>query len=293
MRSTRTAWLLLSPTLVVLGVTGLLPFLYVLYVGFFEWNPLSVSGEMSWAGAGNYRALVFDEAFLLSVWRAVRFTLASVTIELVLGFLLAHSLLKSFPLRAFFRVVHTLPLIVAPIVVGAIFKLLMVPGFGPIPHFLDQWFDIEFNYGRHGAQAFWALVAMDAWHWTPFVTLTLLAGLSALPREPFEQALVDGANRIQVFVHLTVPMLMPVLLTTLFLRLMDAMRIVDEVWMLTGGGPGVETRFAGIHIWRQVFASQTYGYGSAMSLLLLYFTIVVCWLLFVAITARRDAEPPA
>ena len=293
MRSTRTAWLLLSPTLLILGVTGLMPFVYVLYVGFFEWNPLGVTDEMSWIGGDNYRQLVFDDAFLLSVWLAVRFTLASVAVELVLGFALALTLLDTFPLRSFFRTVHTLPLIVAPIVVGAIFKLLLVPGFGPFPHFLNEWFGLDFNYGRYAGQAFWALVLMDAWHWTPFVTLTLLAGLSALPQEPFEQALVDGASRIQIFFHLTIPLLMPVLLTTLFLRLMDAMRIVDEVWMLTGGGPGVETRFAGIHIWRQVFASQTYGYGSAMSLLLLYFTIVVCWLLFVTITGRRRGEDPA
>ena len=247
-----------------------------------------------WGGGGdNYRQLVFDDAFLLSVWLAVRFTLASVAVELILGFALALTLLNSFPLRSFFRTVHTLPLIVAPIVVGAVFKLLLVPGFGPFPHFLNEWFGLDFNYGRYAGQAFWALVLMDAWHWTPFVTLTLLAGPSALPQEPFEQALVDGTSRTQIFFHLTIPLLMPVLLTTLFLRLMDAMRIVDEVWMLTRGGPGVETRFAGIHIWRQVFASQTYGYGSAMSLLLLYFTIVNCWLLFVTFAGRGRGEDPA
>lgn len=287
MYSTRTPWILLAPALIILGVTGLLPFIYVLYVGFFEWNPLGVSDAMKFNGVQNYRELMHDDEFLLSIWRAVRFTIASVTIELVVGFALALTLVDSFPLRSFFRTIHTLPLIVAPIVVGATFKLLMVPGFGPLPYFLDQWFGIDFNYGRYAGQAFWALVLMDAWHWTPFVTLTLLAGLSALPRDPYEQALVDGASKFQMMIYITLPMLVPVLLTTLFLRLMDAMRIVDEVWMLTGGGPGVETRFAGIHIWRQVFASQTYGYGSAMSLLLLYFTIVVCWLLYVTITGRR------
>jgi ABC-type sugar transport system permease subunit len=78
---------------------------------------------------------------------------------------------------------------------------------------------------------------MDVWHWTPFVTLTLLAGLTAMPKEPLEQAQVDGANRWQVFRYLTIPMMMPVLLTVLFIRLMDALRVVDEVFMLTSGGP--------------------------------------------------------
>jgi multiple sugar transport system permease protein len=111
----------------------------------------------------------------------------------------------------------------------------------------------------------------------------LLAGLTTIPKEPLEQALVDGANRWQVFRYLTIPMMMPVILTTVFIRIMDALRIVDEVWMLTGGGPGDATRFIGLHIWRVVFPKTDYGYGSATSLLTLYFTLVLCWLLFIAI----------
>jgi multiple sugar transport system permease protein len=125
---------------------------------------------------------------------------------------------------------------------------------------------------------------MDIWHWTPFVTLTLLAGLSAVPKEPLEQAMVDGANKWQVYRYLTIPMIMPVILTTVFIRIMDALRIVDEVFMLTGGGPGDTTRFIGLYIWRVVFPKTDYGYGSAMSLLTLYFTLVLSWLLFIAIT---------
>ena len=95
---------------------------------------------------------------------------------------------------------------------------------------------------------------------------------------------MDGANRWQLFRYVTIPMIMPVVLTVFFIRMMDALRIVDEVWMLTGGGPGSATRFLGIHIWRVVFPKTDYGYGSAMSLLTLYFTIVLCWLVFTAIT---------
>jgi multiple sugar transport system permease protein len=99
-----------------------------------------------------------------------------------------------------------------------------------------------------------------------------------------EQALVDGANRVQVLRFLTIPMMMPVIITTLFIRLMDALRIVDEVYMLTGGGPGISTRYIGIHIWRVVLPQTDYGYGSAMSLLVLYLTIVLAWLLFIVLS---------
>ncbi len=290
MRSNRTAWGLLAPTLLVLGVAGLLPFFYVVYVGFFDWNVFSKTGELVWAGANNYRRLVFDTEFLAALKRGIVFTLWTVTLEMVLGMALAQLLMREFKGKSFFRAVHALPLTVAPIAVGATWRLMTIPGLGPLPYYLRR-IGIDYNIGRYAGQAFATTVLMDVWHWTPFVTLTLLAGLTALPREPFEQAMVDGANRWQILRHLTLPMLRPVILTALFLRIMDALRIVDEVWMLTGGGPGTATRYVGIHVWRVVFPKTDYGYGSAMSVLLLYFTIVLCWLLLTAITqARRETD---
>ncbi|MCB0046717.1 MAG: sugar ABC transporter permease [Caldilineaceae bacterium] len=283
MDSNRTGWGLLAPTLIILGVMGLLPFLYVLYISFFDWNVFSASGQMEWAGVNNFRRLVFDSAFLGSLGRTLLFTLLAVTSELILGFLLASTLLRDFPGKIVFRTIHALPLVIAPIAVGATWRLLTIPGFGLAPYYLDRWFDIDYNIGRYAEQAFFTTLAMDIWHWTPFVTLTMLAGLTAMPKEPQEQARVDGANRWQVLRFLTIPMMMPVIVTTVFIRMMDALRIVDEVFMLTGGGPGNATRYVGIYIWRVVFPQTDYGYGSAMSLLVLYFTIVLAWLLFVAL----------
>jgi multiple sugar transport system permease protein len=290
-RRSWVGWGLLTPTLVVLVITGLLPFVYVLWVGFYDWNPLSsATGEMSFSGVENYRRLVFDPAFLGALGRTVKFTLWAVASELALGYLLAQLLMRDFRGKSLFRLVHTLPLVVAPIAVGAIWRLLVIPGFGPVPHYLQQWFGASYNIGRSPSQAFLTTVLMDVWHWTPLVTLTMLAGLTSLPREPFEQAQVDGANRLQTFRYITLPLIMPVVLTTVFLRVMDSLRIVDEVFMLTGGGPGVSTRYVGIHIFRVVFPKTDYGYGSAMSLLVLYLTIVLSWLLYAAITARRSVR---
>lgn len=287
MRSTRTGWGLLIPTLIILAIAGLLPFLYVVYVGFFDWNPFAAVRGMVFAGVSNYRRLVFDSDFLQSLGRTLVFTLFAVTSELILGFLLAQTLTKDFPGKTFFRTIFALPLMVAPIAVGATWRLLTMPGLGPLPYYLDRLFSINYNIGTFSGQAMLTVVLMDIWHWTPFVTLVFLAGLISMPKEPFEQAQVDGANRWQTFRYLTVPMLMPVILTTVFIRVMDALRIVDEAWMLTNGGPGTSTLFIGIHIWRIVFPKTDYGYGSAMSLLVLYLTIVLCWLLFVAITSIR------
>jgi len=287
MRPQRTAWLLLAPSLVILFVTGLVPFIYVLVVSFMEWNPVGANPAPVWDGVDNFRRLVFDNAFLGALGRTLLFTVVSVGTQLVLGFALASLLLRPFVGKSFFRAVHSLPLVVAPIVVGAIWKLLTIPGFGPLPYFFRRWFGFDYNIGRYSDHAFWTVVAMDIWHWTPFVTLVVLAGLSAMPQDPIESARVDGANRVQIFRHITLPLLTPILLTVVFLRVMDALRIVDEVWMLTGGGPGTATRYVGIHIWRVVFPQTAYGYGSAMSVLLLYVTILICWFLFVTIMGRR------
>lgn len=288
MRSNRTGWLLLSPTLIILFLVGLLPFLYVLYVGFHDWSLFAKSKEMTFAGVENYRRLVFDDEFLHSMWVTVQFTFFAVLSELVLGFLLAQLMTRDFRGKSLFRIVHTLPLMVAPLVIGAIWRMLTIAGFGPIPFFLRNWFNLDYRIGQFGDQAFITTVLMDIWHWTPFVTLTMLAGLTALPKEPLEQARVDGANRWQVFRYITLPLMRPILLTTVFIRVMDALRTVDDVYMLTGGGPGDATRYIGLYIWRQVLPKTDYGYGGAMSLLTLYFTIVICWLLYVGIVSRRE-----
>lgn len=288
MRPQAVGWLMLAPTLLILGVFGVLPFIYVLVVGFTEWNAFAVDPTRHFNGVENYRRLVFDSQFLYSLWLTLQFAFWAVLSQVVLGYFLAQLLMRDFPLKGFFRTVHTLPLMVAPIAVGATWRLLTVPGLGPLPYYFEKWFGVTLQLGRYPDQAFITTVVMDIWHWTPLVTLTMLAALSSMPKEPFEQAQIDGANRFQVFRHITLPLLKPALLATVFIRVMDALRTVDEVWMLTGGGPGAATRYVGLYIWRVVFPKTDYGFGSAMSLLTLYFTIVMCWLLYAGLMARRD-----
>lgn len=293
MRSNKIGWMLLAPTLVILGVFGILPFLYVLYVSFHQWNPFGANPLMTYNDGNNFRRLVFDAEFLTSIRYTLKFALFAVFSEIVIGYLLAQAFMREFPGRAFFRTIHTLPLIVAPIVVGSVWRLMTTPSIGVIPYYLNQWFGYDLNIGRDAQASFMLTVIMDIWHWTPLVTLTLLAALASLPKEPFEQAQIDGANRWQIFWHVTLPMIRPAILATVFIRLMDALRTVDEVWMLTGGGPGAATRYLGLHIWKVVFPKTDYGYGSAISIIVLYLTLVMCWLLYVALVARRDQRRPS
>lgn len=290
MQSNRLGWVFLTPTLVILFFFGVLPFVHVVWVSFHQWNPFAANPAMIANGAENFRQIVFDDAFLNSIGVTIAFAFFAVISELLLGYFLAQAFMKEFPGKAIFRTIHTLPLIMAPIIVGSVWKLMTTPSIGIIPHYLDTWFGINLNIGTSVGSAFFVTVVMDVWHWTPLVTLTLIAALVSLPRDPFEQAQIDGANKRQIFWHVTLPMITPAVVATVFIRLMDALRTVDEVLMLTGGGPGSATRFIGIHIFREVFPKTNYGYGSAISVIVLYLTIVVCWLLYVSMLAPRNKK---
>lgn len=290
MQSKKLGWLLLSPTLFILGLFGIFPFIYVVWVSFHEWNPFAANPEKLFNWAANYRKLVFDAQFMASLGVTLAFVFFAVVSEVVIGYLLAQAFMKNFPGKSFFRTIHTLPLIMAPIIVGSIWKLMTTPSIGIIPNLLDKWFGLDLNIGQSALAAFSITVIMDIWHWTPLVTLSLIAALVSLPSDPFEQAQIDGANKRQVFWHITLPMIRPALIATVFIRLMDAMRTVDEVLMLTGGGPGSATRYVGVHIYKEVFPKTNYGYGSAISVVILYLTIVVCWLLYVSLIAPRNKK---
>jgi len=279
------AWGLIAPTLCILLFIGLVPFLYVVYLSFFKHNIFSVVG-MVFNGVGNFRKLMFDSVFMHSLGIGLRFVVIACSIEMFLGLAIALFLTNEFVGKGVFRTVMVLPLAVAPITIGSVWVLMTNPDVGPLPYLLDK-IGVSYNIGVSANQAFFTVVMMDIWHWTPFAALAFLAALTGFPREPFEAARVDGASRLQILRYVTLPLLTPVILTILFIRIMDTFRIFDEVWMLTSGGPGTATRFVSISVVRCVLASTDYGYGSSMSVFLLYLTLVMCWLLFNIISGFR------
>lgn len=277
----QAAWGMLSPTLVILALLGIVPFVYVLFYGVFDWNILAPIGRV-FTGLGNYRRLVADPDFLRSLGRGLIFIALITSIQLPLGYGIAVLLNRRFIGRGLVRALFVLPLTIAPVAIGALFIMLTKPGLGPFPDWLGM-LGLNYNIGTSGWQAFATVVAMDTWQWTPFVTLVMLAGIASLPKEPFDAARVDGASNLQVLKHITLPLLKPIILVVLFLRVMEGFRVFDQIWMLTGGGPGEATRFISIHLFRTILGTQEYGYGSAMTVLILYITIVMSWLLVVLI----------
>lgn len=290
MRKRSTGWLLLAPSLVLMTLAGLVPFVYVAWTAFHRWNLNGITRDSVFNGLDNVRRLVTDDRILDATRSTVLFAAWAVGSQLIIGYALARLLMRKFPGRQLFRTIHTIPLLVAPIAVGATWRILLVPGLGPVPHYLEKWFGWHIDIGTSGTTAFTTLVIVDLWHWTPFVTLSLLAGLSALPVEPFEAARVDGASALRTLWHITLPMLKPVLIATTFIRLMDALRLVDEALMLTKGGPGDSTRFLGLQLVRIVFENNDYGYGGTVSVFALYITLVISWALYTVTTSIKRSR---
>ena len=239
-------------------------------------------------GFGQYRQALNDPQFTGAVWTTVKFVTAAVAIETVLGLGLALLCVRELPFIRAMRVVLIVPMVITPVVVGIVFRLIYASDIGL--------FTTASNFAGGGSigildsesRAFWGLVALDVWEWTPLIFLILLAGLQSLPQEPFEAARVDGAGAWRTFRDHTLPMLMPVLMVALVLRTIDAFTTFDQVYVLTHGGPGTSTELISIYGYDTFFQFQQYGYAAAM-LLMVALVVVACAFLAVRLMRRQAA----
>ena len=192
------------------------------------------------------------------------FALAAVGVQMVLGFALALMTTKVTRGRVFYRTVFILPILVPGIVIGAIWKLMYSFDFGV----LNQMLGVRRRAARSTGSAIrrrrsLAVIAVDVWHWTPFVFLLLLAGLESLPQDIYEAAKVDGATFLQELRYITLPLMLPTIVVTLVFRTLVAFKVFDEIYLLTGGGPGTATEVVSYTIYRRFFTEGQMGYGSA------------------------------
>jgi multiple sugar transport system permease protein len=257
MRTKWLSWALIAPTVVFAMAMTLLPLGYSVLTSFQEFR---LGKPPLFVGLQNYRNLFQDGNFHSSLATTLIYTIAATGVEFVLGMALALLLKEEFRFQGFIRSSLIVPMVIAPVVVGIIWRLLYNSDIG------------LFRFGSVLSSATWALPALilvDIWEWTPFMFLILLAGIQSLPQEPFEAARVDGASPWNIFVHLTLPMLRPVIVVAILIRALDAFTVFDQVFVLTQGGPGTATEVATLMIYKTAFRFSQYGYGAAMALSLL------------------------
>lgn len=280
-------WLLVLPALVALGVTVAGPILHNLWLSLHDWTLLETDGPETFVGLGNYAAILAAPGFRHSLGVTASFTVLAVSLELVLGLGLAIIVNREIHGRRLVRTLLVAPVMATPIVVGLVFRLIWHSEFG-VANWLLSLFGLgPVHWLSSPGPAFAAIVVTEVWHNTGFVFLVLLGALQMLPTDPYEAAEIDGATAWQQFRHITLPLLRPAILVALLFRMVFTIRLFDEVWALTRGGPQSATETISVLIYKAAFEQFRMGYAAALSVLLLVFTTALAVLL-VRVLYRRE-----
>lgn len=275
----------LAPLLAVLVVFALFPFFYNVWLSFHEFIPRKRTLEF--VGTANWTKLFADTRMWGALGITLLYTAVCLVIQLVLGMAIALLLDSDDPGFGFLRGVLTLTLVIPPAITGMMFLLLEDAQFGVFTYALKHLGLLgSSSILGNPATALIGVMLADIWQWTPFMVLIFLAGLRAMPTEPFESALIDGASGWQIFRRLTLPMLGKVIAIAVLIRGIDLFRTFDYVYVMTSGGPGTSTYTLSLYAWQQTFSFIKWGYGATISLLSLLVILIVANV-FVYLTKLR------
>ena len=277
-------YLTLTPAVVVLVALTVLPIANMAAMSFFQigW----AEGRAVWTPVGtqNYADLASDNLFRAGLRNTFVFVVVAVATQIVLGFFLALMVSRIQRGRTLYRAIFLLPILIPGIVIGAIWKLMYNFDFGIINQLTGLLGFMPQDWLGQPSTALLSVIVVDVWHWTPFCFLLLLAGIQSLPEEVFEAARIDGASGWQELWLITLPMMWPTIIVTAVFRLAVAFKVFDEVFLLTGGGPGTSTEVLSFTIYQRFFTEDRVGYGSALAIVAIFLASL---LLVLTLAARR------
>jgi len=290
-RFSDTAWYpyaLVAPALLVLVLVSLVPFCYAAWLSFHSVEYGQV-GE--WNGWDNYLKLIQNDCFWNSLSVAGIFMLIAVPLEFLLGLGGALVLNQRVWGRSAWLPLLFIPSMMAPIVVGLLWKIMLAGSWGLLSHNVIERFGMlpGTSIFASSDHALIALALVDVWQWTPFMMLAFFAGRQALPMSPYRAAAVDGANAFQTFFRLTLPLLTPLLVVIGMLRFIDAFKIFDSIFILTSGGPGVSTESPSILAYKMTFEQWRIGESAALAVLVWLAFFVLCNVFFQVAKKRLNA----
>src|SRR5918911_644067 len=279
-------YLLVAPTVAVLLALSIYPLIYAVKVSLQAESDTGVRWTFQ-----NFARLVSDRFFFSALAHTLVYAIIALTVEFLLGLGLAVLLNRSLRGRNFFRAALLVPMMLPTVVVGVIWRLMLNPNFGAVNGTLKG-FGINTEslaWTARPTLAFASVILVDIWQWTPFMFFILLAGLQAIPEEPYEAALIDGSSPWQTFRHVTLPLLKPAILIALLLRTMDLLRVFDQIFILTEGGPGSATETISLYIYRTAFRFGDFGYATAISFVLLILTNIISLLYIRLLRGQEEA----
>jgi multiple sugar transport system permease protein len=282
----------LVPVILFLVLVSLVPFVVALIDSMREMSLAALFDRGQFVGLQNYRTALGAETGLYhAVGLTALFVAVVVPVELVLGLALALVLDRELPARRVWVTVLLLPAMLAPVVVGMIWRFLLMPSFGLLTYAMNRlgWFS-EVPVFSDELTAFLGIVVVDIWEWTPFMMLFMLAGLFSMPRDPIEAAEIDGASRWQILRHVQLPLLRPMIILAVLFRSIDASKVFDIIHVLTEGGPGTATETISVYAYRTSFAQWDLGIGAAVCLVIAFFSILVASVFYKVVSRQAAAE---
>jgi multiple sugar transport system permease protein len=276
----RGYWFVL-PAVVVLALVAVYPAVSVLFLSLRR--KLLIFGIDQFTGLANYRFLLHDGRFWNAFGNTLFFTVFSVAAELSLGLGIALLLNRNFRFRGTVTALVLVPWATPTVVSARMWEWMYNTDFGILNHLLGA----RINWLGNPALALPAAMVMDVWKTTPFVVILLLAGLKTVPRDLLQAARIDGAGEWDVFRRVTLPLIRPVIIVVLIFRTLDAFRVFDAVYVLTGGGPANTTETLSIYAYKTLFQTLQFGYGSALSVVV-FLSVGAISLLYLR-ALRREA----
>ncbi|GAC1556075.1 MAG: sugar ABC transporter permease [Herpetosiphon sp.] len=279
-------WIFPLPAVLFVVIMMIFPIVYTFRNSLTGWS-LGTGTPATFNGGQNYAELMHDVRFWNATVRTFVFTVLAVVVEVVLGVAIAVLLDREFFGKRFVNSFMLLPMMATPVAIAMVWLLMFEPTAGILNYILRL---------LHLPQPLWiagsrsvlaALALVDIWQWTPMLVLISLAGLAGVPGDPIEAAKVDGATAWQIFRHVTLPLLLPVVTVGALLRLIDALKTFDIIYAMTGGGPGFSSETLNLYAYQQSFNYFNLGYAS--SVLVVFFAIVLAMSLFVTYS-RRSLE---
>ncbi|WP_370394443.1 carbohydrate ABC transporter permease [Cognatishimia sp.] len=282
-----TPYMFMAPAAIIMGIALLYPLGYMVYGSFRDWNPSQTIGESEFVGLKNYITLFYDPAFRESLSVTLTFAFAVVFAELLLGVGLALLLDRNIRGMSILRTLFILPMMIAPVVVGLMWRYMYHPTVGTFNRFLES-IGLE-GVDWLGQHALMSVIIADVWQWTPFIFILSLAALQSLPRSALEAARIDGATPWQQIIHIKLPLMMPVLIVTALLRLIDAFKVLEVILVMTEGGPGLSTEIVALRISRTATEFRELGTAAAMSNYLLILLLLLTLSMF-AVTKLQEAR---
>ena len=272
----RRYWMFAAPAAVVVAAVIVFPWIFTLYMSAHDWK---ASGAVPFVGLANYAKMLVDERFQLAIARTLVFTAASVVAPVILGVWAAVCFASNFRGRGLARTIFVLPMMATPVAVSLVWTMMFHPQLGVLNYLLSLVGLPPSAWVYDSATVIPTLVMVETWQWTPLVMLIVLGGIASLPQDPYEAATLDGATTWQMFRHITLPLAWPFIVVAAVIRMIDALKAFDTIYVITLGGPGTSSETLNILLYQTAFAYYDLGYGSAMVVFFFVLILLISLLL--------------